>query len=308
MLFLAIDLDQAVLNFSQDNILILKFCLGFIMYGVALNLQIKDFREILVNPRSVAIGLLSQVILLPASTVGLILLVNPHPSLALGMILVAACPGGPLSNFISHYSGGNAELSVSLTTVTTLLSTFTTPFNFAFWSQMIEVPGKTVTLDFLEMAIIILELTIIPTILGMFTRHRFPKFAEKISKVFRIVSLIIFVIFIVGAFADNVNTFVKYLYYFLLLVLAHNLVALATGAFTARIFKVPGRDLRTITIETGIQNGSTSVLLTLTFFGGVGGMALIVGWWAIWDMCSSLLLAFYWSKRPVKGAKKAQES
>ncbi|HAS47682.1 MAG TPA: symporter, partial [Microscillaceae bacterium] len=114
--------------------------------------------------------------------------------------------------------------------------------------------------------------------------------------------------FIVGAFADNVNTFVKYLYYFLLLVLAHNLVALATGAFTARIFKVPGRDLRTITIETGIQNGSTSVLLTLTFFGGVGGMALIVGWWAIWDMCSSLLLAFYWSKRPVKGTKKAQEA
>ncbi|HAS45750.1 MAG TPA: hypothetical protein DCS93_35040 [Microscillaceae bacterium] len=205
MLFLAIDLDQAVLNFSQDNILILKFCLGFIMYGVALNLQIKDFREILVNPRSVAIGLLSQVILLPASTVGLILLVNPHPSLALGMILVAACPGGPLSNFISHYSGGNAELSVSLTTVTTLLSTFTTPFNFAFWSQMIEVPGKTVTLDFLEMAIIILELTIIPTILGMFTRHRFPKFAEKISKVFRIVSLIIFVIFIVGALYKSID-------------------------------------------------------------------------------------------------------
>ncbi|OJJ23569.1 hypothetical protein BKI52_04180 [marine bacterium AO1-C] len=308
MLFLAIDLDQAVLNFSQDNILILKFCLGFIMYGVALNLQIKDFREILVNPRSVAVGLLSQVILLPATTVGLILLVNPHPSLALGMILVAACPGGPLSNFISHYSGGNAELSVSLTTATTLLSTLTTPFNFAFWSQMIEVPGKTVTLDFLEMAIIILELTIIPTFLGMLTRYRFPKFAERISKIFRIGSLIIFGIFIVGAFADNVNTFVKYLYYFLLLVLGHNLVALATGAFTARIFKVPGRDLRTITIETGIQNGSTSVLLTLTFFGGVGGMALIVGWWAIWDMCSSLLLAFYWSKRPVKETPKTQKA
>lgn len=305
MLLLAIDLDQATLKLSQDNIIFLKICLGIVMYGVALNLHIKDFREILANPRSVFIGLLSQVVLLPAATVGLILLVNPHPGLALGMILVAACPGGPLSNFISHLSGGNAELSVSLTTVTTLLSTFTTPFNFAFWAQMIEVSDKTVTLNFWDMAIIILQLTIIPTVLGMLTRHYFFNFAEKISKIFRIVSLLIFVIFIIGAFAENVDTFLKYIYYFLLLVLAHNFVALMVGATTSKIFKVPGRDLRTITIETGIQNGSTSVLLTLTFFNGVGGMALIVGWWAIWDMCSSLLLALYWSKRPVKNAPQA---
>lgn len=308
MLFLAIDLDQARLNFSSDNVLILKICLGIVMYGVALNLQTKDFREVLVNPRSVIVGLLSQVIFLPITTFGLILLVNPQPSLALGMILVAACPGGPLSNFISHYSGGNAELSVSLTTATTLLSTLTTPFNFAFWSQMLGVQSQAVSLNFMEMAIIILELTIIPTFLGIFTQYRFPKFAEKISKIFRIVSLLIFVIFIVGAFADNFNIFIKYLYYFLLLVLAHNLVALLTGAFTARIFKLPGKDLRTITIETGIQNGSTSVLLTFSFFSDIGGMALIVGWWAIWDMCSSLMLAFYWSKRPVKKANKTQSA
>lgn len=303
MLFLAINPDQAVLKLSQDNILLLKMCLGIVMYGVALNLQLKDFKEILANPRSVLVGLLSQVILLPAATVGLIYLVKPYPSLALGMILVAACPGGPLSNFIAHLSKGNAELSVSLTTITTLLSTFSTPFNFAFWSQVLEiqsVAGKTVSLDFWEMAQIILELTILPTFLGMFTRHRFPQFAEKITKGFRIVSLLIFAIFIIGAFADNFGIFIKYLHYFLLLVLGHNLVALLVGASVGKLFRVPGQDFRTITIETGIQNGSTSVLLTLTFFGNIGGMALIVGWWAIWDMCSSLLLAWYWSKRPIK--------
>lgn len=303
MLFLAINPDQAVLKLSQDNILLLKMCLGIVMYGVALNLQLKDFKEILVNPRSVLAGLLSQALLLPAATAGLIYLVKPYPSLALGMILVAACPGGPLSNFIAHLSKGNAELSVSLTTVTTLLSTFSTPFNFAFWSQMLEiqsVAGKTVSLDFWEMAQIILELTILPTFLGMFTRHRFPQFAEKITKSFRIISLLIFAIFIVGAFADNFGIFIKYLHYFLLLVLGHNLVALLVGASVGKLFRVPGQDFRTITIETGIQNGSTSVLLTLTFFGNIGGMALIVGWWAIWDMCSSLLLAWYWSKRPIK--------
>lgn len=303
MLFLAINPDQAVLKLSQDNILLLKMCLGIVMYGVALNLQLKDFKEILVNPRSVLAGLLSQALLLPAATAGLIYLVKPYPSLALGMILVAACPGGPLSNFIAHLSKGNAELSVSLTTVTTLLSTFSTPFNFAFWSQMLEiqsVAGKTVSLDFWEMAQIILELTILPTFLGMFTRHRFPQFAEKITKSFRIISLLIFAIFIVGAFADNFGIFIKYLHYFLLLVLGHNLVALLVGASVGKLFRVPEQDFRTITIETGIQNGSTSVLLTLTFFGNIGGMALIVGWWAIWDMCSSLLLAWYWSKRPIK--------
>lgn len=303
MLFLAINPDQAVLKLSQDNILLLKMCLGIVMYGVALNLQLKDFKEILVNPRSVLAGLLSQALLLPAATAGLIYLIKPYPSLALGMILVAACPGGPLSNFIAHLSKGNAELSVSLTTVTTLLSTFSTPFNFAFWSQMLEiqsVAGKTVSLDFWEMAQIILELTILPTFLGMFTRHRFPQFAEKITKSFRIISLLIFAIFIVGAFADNFGIFIKYLHYFLLLVLGHNLVALLVGASVGKLFRVPRQDFRTITIETGIQNGSTSVLLTLTFFGNIGGMALIVGWWAIWDMCSSLLLAWYWSKRPIK--------
>lgn len=297
------DLNQAVLKFSDDNVIILKICLAIVMYGVALNLHTKDFKEILNNPRSVVIGLLSQVVLLPAATFVLIYIVKPHPSLALGMILVAACPGGPLSNFISHLSGGNAELSVSLTTITTLLSSFTTPFNFTFWASMLDIQsasGKPVTIDFLEMVIIILQLTIIPTFLGMFTRYRFPKFAEKISKGFRVISLIIFVIFIVGAFVDNLGIFVKYLFHFLLLVLGHNLVALLTGAFTARIFKTPGRDLRTITIETGIQNGNTSMILTMTLFGGVGGMTLIVGWWAIWDMCSSLMLAWYWSKHPVK--------
>lgn len=303
MHFLAIDLNQAVLKFSDDNVILLKICLGIVMYGVALNLHTKDFKEILTNPRSVIIGLLSQVVLLPAATFGLITLLNPHPSLALGMILVAACPGGPLSNFIAHMSGGNAELSVSLTAITTLLSSFTTPFNFAFWANMLDIQsasGKPLTIDFIEMVIVILELTIIPTFLGMFTRHRFPQFAEKISKVFRIISLIIFVIFILGAFIDNLGIFVKYLFHFLGLVLAHNLVALLVGGLTAKVFKIPGRDLRTITIETGIQNGSTSMVLTMAFFGGVGGMALIVGWWAIWDMCSSLMLAFYWSKRPVK--------
>jgi BASS family bile acid:Na+ symporter len=129
-------IDEVQLNFNQDNIWVLNFCLAIIMFGVALELRVEDFKRVFYNPKSSLVGLLSQFILLPALTFVLIIILEPSPSLALGMILVSCCPGGNISNFMTHLARGNSALSVSLTAVGTVLAILATPFNFELWGSL----------------------------------------------------------------------------------------------------------------------------------------------------------------------------
>ena len=131
-------LDTINLNFSPTGLLILNITLAFIMFGVALEIDVSNFKQIVKKPKSAILGFLSQFLLLPALTFLLIILVDPTPSVALGMLLVAVCPGGNISNFISHLAKGNTALSVTLTAIATIASLFLTPLNFAFWGSMYE--------------------------------------------------------------------------------------------------------------------------------------------------------------------------
>ncbi|MDX2303841.1 MAG: bile acid:sodium symporter family protein [Microscillaceae bacterium] len=295
-------IDQVKLHFSSDDLLILNFCLGFIMFGVALDLKLRDFKEILYHPKIVGVGLFSQLILLPALTLLLVFIFKPQTSLALGMILVAACPGGNVSNFLSQLSKANIALSVCLTSISTLLCAFTTPLNFVFWSSWIDKPeslAKMIHLDFWKMAETIVLLIIIPLIIGLFFVYYLPVFTQKIQKPIKNLSLIIFGGFLVVAFYSNLDIILKYIYYVAFLVLIHNGVALAGGYYFSKIFKLSERDARTISIETGIQNSGLGLALIFNFFDGLGGMTLIAAWWGIWHLISGLALATFWSRRKI---------
>ena len=292
-------IDEAVINFSPQSLFVLNIVLGFIMLGVALNLKVDHFRELLKTPRVILVGFTSQFVLLPILTFLMILVADPMPSMALGMILVASCPGGNMSNFITHLSKGNTALSVSLTGISTLMAIFMTPLNFAIWGSINPKTAailQNISINNWEMFKIVFLLLAIPLALGMFIAHKYPKFTEKINQPVKLLSILIFVAFVFIAFYNNFEAFTKLIGKVFLLVLAHNGIALLMGFYYAKLFKYPKRDSKTIAVETGMQNSGLALVLIFNFFSGMGGMALVAGWWGIWHIISGLTLSYFWSK------------
>lgn len=296
------ELDTIILNFDSESLFFLNLTLAVIMFGVALNITISDFLRIVKNPKSVLIGILSQFILLPAFTFLLVTIIQPLPSIALGMFLVAACPGGNISNFMTNYAKGNAALSVSLTAISTLLAIVMTPLNFQLWSGLYRPTSNlinTISLSPLEMVKVISLLLGVPLILGMLVRNYVPKFAIKTAPIFKIGSILFFIALIILALSKNIDIFKKYIHYVFIIVLVHNILALILGYSVASIAGLSKRNRRTLAIETGIQNSGLGLLLIFSFFNGLGGMAILAAFWGIWHIVSGLTIAIFWSKKRI---------
>lgn len=294
-------IDQVTLNFSEDNLFLLNLSLGFIMFGVAINLKVGDFLLVLKNPKSALAGMLSQFIFLPAVTFILIWIIQPKASFALGMMLVAACPGGNISNFMSAMARGNAALSVSLTAVSSSLSIVMTPLNLALWASLYPPTASILTvvsLDFWSMFKTISLLLIIPIILGMLLRKYQPKLSDRLHPIMHYTSIIIFAAIVLMAFKANFDLFLTYIHLVIFLVFVHNAVALTLGYQVGKLFKLPSADRRSIAIETGIQNSGLGLILIFAFFDGLGGMAIVAAWWGIWHILAGLSLAYFWSRSP----------
>lgn len=300
-------LDAVRLNFNQGSINLMNIAIAFIMFGVALSIRPKHFKSLALNPKPVVLGVIAQYVLLPALTFLLVLILRPSTSVAMGMILVAACPGGNVSNLISSISRSNITLSVSLTAITTVLSLFMTPFNFAFWGSLYAKHSPLlvpISIDPVEMFRTVFLILGIPVILGMFVGIKFPTFTRKVDKTVQATSVIFFVGFIAAALAGNFDLFLRYIHLILFLVLIHNGLAYMSGYYFPKAFKVSEINCRTISIETGIQNSGLGLALIFNprIFPPelqLGGMAFIAAWWGIWHIIAGLILALYWRKRIV---------
>lgn len=298
-------IDSIQINFNSDNLWVVNLTLSLVMFGVALDIKISDFTNLLKSPKPVIVGIISQFILIPLVTFLMIIILNPYPSVALGMIMVAACPGGNISNFMTKLAGGNAALSVSLTAFASLAALVMTPLNFAIWGSFYAPTSeilKNVEVAPIEVARFVLLILGIPLIIGMVINNYHPVFASKVSKFLKPVSILIFLSFIGGAFYNNLDIFMTHIHYVFAIVIAHNTLLLLVGFFFARLNKLSYLDQKTLSIETGIQNSGLGLLLVFSFFDGLGGMALLVAFWAIWDILSGLLIAYFWSdkSKPVK--------
>lgn len=295
------ELDLVRLNFNPASLWALNAIIGGVMFGVALDLRVADFQAVLRLPRPMLIGLAAQFLLLPAFTFVLVLLIRPAPSIALGMMLVAACPGGNVSNFLTHHARGNTALSVSMTAVSTAVAIVMTPLNLSLWAGLHPQASrilKAVALDPLDMLLAVLLLLGLPMAAGMWTAHRFPRVAERARRPVRAASLLIFGGFVLGALAANWRHFVDYVGVVVVAVFLHNALALVIGYFAARLAGLPERDRRAVSIEVGIQNSALGLTLIFNFFGGLGGMAIVTAWWGIWHLISGLTVATLWSRRP----------
>jgi BASS family bile acid:Na+ symporter len=297
------DLDNAVLKMNDDNILFMNISLGFIMLGVALKLRVKDFVLVFSAPKSVLIGCLSQFVALPFLTFLLVLILNPMPSVAMGMMIVAACPGGNISNFMTSLANGNTALSVCMTAIASVAAVFMTPFNISFWGGMYAPTSEIlsdVSLDFFAMLKIVGMILLIPLALGMLLRAFKPKIADLLVPITHYGSILIFGGIVVFAFGANTDLFVKYIHLIVFIVLAHNALGILTGFSLARIFRLPSADQKTLAIETGIQNSGLGLGLIFAFFDGMGGMAIVAGWWSIWHIISGLSIAYFLKNKNLK--------
>jgi BASS family bile acid:Na+ symporter len=295
-------LDTVHIDFNSETIWVLNVVLAFVMFGIALDIKMADFTQLIKRPKSVLAGIFSQFVLLPFFTFLLVLLIRPQPSIALGMFLVAACPGGNISNFISFFAKGNVALSVTLTANASLLAIVMTPLNLGLWGSLYGPTNallKEISVAPSEMLEVVALILGVPLIAGLWIGKQFPKMASMLARYFKIISLIFFISLIFIVMFNNRLLIEEYLIYVLWIVLLHNAVAFFTGYSLSRLLGLSIQDTRSITIETGIQNSGLGLVLVFTFFDGLGGMAILTAFWGIWHLISGLVLGTYWAYRPL---------
>src|SRR5574340_85496 len=246
------DIDTVRLNFNPGTLLLLNVVLGFVMFGVSLELKPDDFRRALRTPRALAIGLVAHHLVFPALTYGLVRLIEPRPSIALGMILVSACPAGNISNFLTYFARGNTALSVSISTLSTLAAIPMTPLNVAFWGARYEPAHailRRVAVDPLEMGLHVLLLLGLPLALGLTVSRRWPGFTLRARQPMKVLSLAFFVLFVLAALGANWAYFKLYVGMVVGVVFVHNAIALASGYALAVATRLPEPDRRAVAIE-----------------------------------------------------------
>ena len=299
-------IDLVKINFSPDQLILLNVCLAFLMFGVALDIRLSDLKRVFTQPKAGAVGLTCQLLLLPILTVGMVYLFRPPTSMALGMILIGVCPGGNVSNFAVHLSGANAALSVSLTSIVTLGAIVITPLAFYFWSGFvpgIDVLPQNLSVNPIDMFKTVFVLILVPLSIGVYLNMQHENFANKIKRPIRILSILIFLSFVVFASLGNWDNIMAHIGKVFLIVLVHNSLALMMGYGVARLARLPAYDARAISIETGIQNSGLALILIFNFFDGLGGLAMIAAWWGIWHLISAFALASWWGRGSRGGAR-----
>ncbi len=291
--------DALRIRFDADQLALLNLVMAFLMFSVALDIRLSDFRQVFRFPRSIGVGLVAQYLLFPLMTLGLIALFQPPVSMALGMVLVGMCPSGNMTNFLVHFARGNTALSVTFNGIVILLASVITPLGFLLWSS--AVPGaaqlrRDFDISFGDMALIIVQLILLPLLAGMLLAHYQPRLVARIRSWVQRLSLILFFGIILGALWGNRDHVITYVGYAFVLVLLHNGLGLGIGYALGRAARLPEADSRALAFETGIHNTALGLLLIFRFFHGLGGMALIAAWWGIWDLVTGIALAWWWRR------------
>lgn len=285
--------------------LILSLVLATMVFSVALELKVSDFRRVAQTPRAVVCGLTPQFILLPAGTWIATLLLDLPPNVEAAMILVAACPGGSLSNVITHFGRGNTALSVSVSAVASLIALVATPFNFSWMvASNPATAGWLLKLDInpSDIWVSLLLLLAVPMALGLILSHRLPRLTARIQKPLANFSLVALLAFIVLGLIKERQLLTLGLLPMLLIVTLHNASGLFFGWITSVAMRISERDRRAVMIEGGMQNSGLALGIIAVQFNSDLGMVLIASLWGIWHIVSGLSLAFYWRHKDARSA------
>ena len=244
--------------------LFLPFSLAVIMFGMGLSLRLEDFRRILVYPMAVGIGLLNQLVLLPLVAFGIAIGFALPSELAVGLMILAACPGGATSNLITHLAKGDAALSITLTAFSSLITVATIPFVVNYSIAYFIPGGEAQQLSVVGTVVSVLLITIIPVALGMLVLEKAPARAAKWDDPFRKLSAVFFIVIIVAAIAKERANLVQYFVEAGPAALALNVATLVLGFLMAKLVRLDFRHGMTVAIESGVQNGTLGITIAAT--------------------------------------------
>ena len=273
------------------------------VFSVALELRLADFTRVAQTPRAVVCGLIPQFVLLPVATWLATLWLELPPNIETAMILVAACPGGSLSNVVTHFGRGNTALSVSVSGVASVMALLLTPFNFTWmvatnpatagWLRQLEIDPSGIWWS-------LLALLALPMALGLFTAHRFPAFTAAVRKPLGNFSLLALLAFIALGLVRERALLNAQILPQLLIVVLHNAGGLLLGWLCAVAFRVSEFDRRAIMIEGGMQNSGLALGIIAVQFDANLGMVMIASLWGIWHIVSGMTLATIWRRRDAR--------
>jgi len=242
----------------------LAFSLIIIMFGMGLSLKVDDFRRILLQPRAIILGLFNQIILLPLSAYFLLMIFKVEPVIAVGVILLAACPGGPTSNLITHLSKGDTSLSVSLTAFSSVLTIFTIPIIVQYGLDTFGGESQEIVLNVPRIIGQLVVITILPVAIGMFIYSKREPFAIRMEKPVKIASGIVLSLVIIALIIKERENVGSYFEQAGIITLALNVLTMFLGYGTAKLFKLNTTQSISISIESGIQNGTLAIAIAGT--------------------------------------------
>ncbi len=287
-------MEASAASYQDTQMLILSFILATMIFGLSLDIQVRDFMRVIEKPKAPAAGLVAQFLLLPAVTFLITLIVDLKPAIELSMLLVASCPGGAMSNFITLLARGNVALSLSMTAVSSLLAIVLMPLNFGFWASLNPETAaflQAVEVDASGIFLMLIFVLAIPLLLGQIVRHYMPSLSALAHKLLKPTSFIILMTFVVVAVVQNLDEFMVNFKVMFTIVLLHNAMAFFLGFMAARIGKLDGPDTRAVSIEVGIQNSSLAITLIYSQFAGDADMLLIAALWGTWHLIAGFIVA-----------------
>lgn len=286
--------------------IVLPLVLGLMVYAVSLDLRVDDLRYVAKHPLAVGVGLVAQFALLPLATLGMTLALDLPPPVEAAMMLVAACPGGALSNVITHVGGGNLALSLSISATSNLLALVATPFNFSWMIAANPVTAgwmRAIAVDPSDLWMSLVMLLAVPMGAALATRRFAPAFGNRIRKPLERFAVAALFVFIALAVASQWRLFLVELTRTLPLVVAHNALGLALGYGASRLAGLAVRDRRAVIIEGGMQNSGLALGIIAAQFGSDLNMVAVAGLWGIWHIVSGGSLACLWRRLDGKAAR-----
>lgn len=274
--------------------------LGIIMFGMGLTLSVNDFKGIFKQPKSVLIGVVAQYTIMPLLAFGLAHLFQLPPEVAVGVILVGCCPGGTASNVMTFMAKGNTALSVTVTSVSTLLAPIMTPsLTFLLASQWLPV-------SFGDMFMSIVQVVLLPIVLGVIVRLLFSKQVDKSVSVLPLVSVIGIVAVAAAVVAVNKGSIAATGLLIFAVVVLHNCLGLLVGYVIAKLFKLNFKDQKAVSIEVGMQNSGLGAALALTHFAPIAAVPSAI--FSVWHNISGPILATWWGKRSIEQSNKSEQT
>ena len=260
----------------------LPISLAVIMFGMGLTLVIDDFNRLFTYPKAVVVGLLNQLVFLPLIGLSIILLFDLKSSMAIGVMILSLCPGGPTSNLITQVARGNIGLSVTLTALASLITVFTIPIILSkFITYFTGNTNVIIELPVLQTMVQIMLITVIPVSIGMVIRKRNESFALRMERPMRIASTVLFVIIFLLIMIANKEDLIEAMKEVGFATLLLNLSTMGLGYITAKFFGITGKSQISITIESGIQNGTLAFVIATTILNNIE-MGLPTGAYSIW--------------------------